>query len=263
MTNTVYANKVLEAKLNSTLNTLLDAKKFMTIDESLAENAGMTKTINVYTYTGSAEEVAEGAGNSVRGSLAFVPENYTVKVVQSVFDYTDEDEMRDPEIVNIGIEANAGVMTSDINSKFFVELAKATLEQTYPKAGKISYDTIVDAIGKMNLEDESELFVFIGADLKAVLRKDPDFKTVNAGEIIVKGQIGTISGIPVAVSKAVPAKTAFVADKKAVKLFIKKDSEVEQKRDGELRKNTVIMRRVALVALADATKLVKITEALV
>lgn len=262
MANTVYANKVLEAKLNSTLNTLLDAKKFMVVDESLAQEAGMTKVINVYTYTGSAEEVAEGAGNSVRGSLAFVPAEYSVKVVQSVFDYTDEDEMRDPQIVNLGIEANAGVMASDINSKYFAEVGKATLEQTYAKGGAISYDTVVDAIAKMNLEDESELFVFIGTDLKAQIRKDGDFKSVNAGEIIVKGQIGTISGIPVAVSKLVPAKTAYVADKKAVKLFLKKDSEVEQKRDGELRKNTVIMRRVALVALVDATKVVKITEAL-
>ena len=66
---------------------------------------------------------------------------------------------------------------------------------------------------------------------------------------------------PVIVSKLCPAKTAYLATKEAVTLFTKKDSEVEQERRAEERKNTVIMRKVNLVALTDNTKVVKITEA--
>ena len=101
----------------------------------------------------------------------------------------------------------------------------------------------------------------IGTDLKADIRKDADFKSSLLGEMLYTGQIGTISGVPVVVSKLVPAKTAYVASKKAVTLFTKKDSEVEQGRDADLRENSVFLRKVNLVALTDATKVVKITEA--
>ena len=113
----------------------------------------------------------------------------------------------------------------------------------------------------MNIEDESGLFLLVGNDLKATIRKDPDFKSKELGKVIADGAVGTLSGVPVIPSKAVPAGTAYLATREAVTLFTKKDNEVEQERDGEARKNTIIMRKVNLVALTDATKVVKITEA--
>jgi len=153
-------------------------------------------------------------------------------------------------------------MVNHMNTAFFTELGKATLSQTYAKDGAISYDTVVDAIAKMELEDESGLFIVIGTDLKASLRKDSDFVSARQGEIIFNGQIGSVAGIPVVVSKLCPEGTAYVADKNAVTLFVKKESEVEQERDAEHRKNTVILRKVGLVALTDSSKVVKITEAI-
>ena len=50
MANVVYENKVLEAKAKDLLLTAINAKNFMTIDNELAQNAGMKKVINVYTY---------------------------------------------------------------------------------------------------------------------------------------------------------------------------------------------------------------------
>ena len=50
MSNTVYANKVIEAKAKDLLTTAVNARSLMTIDNSLAANAGMIKTINTYTY---------------------------------------------------------------------------------------------------------------------------------------------------------------------------------------------------------------------
>ena len=49
--------------------------------------------------------------------------------------------------------------------------------------------------------------------------------------------------------------------KEAVKLFIKKDVEVEPDRNPDTRKNSVYMRATYLVALADATKICAIKEA--
>ena len=69
MANTVYENKVIEAKAKDLLTTSVNTRSLMTVDNSLTQAAGMTKTINLYTYTGTAEEVAAGAGNTSRGSI--------------------------------------------------------------------------------------------------------------------------------------------------------------------------------------------------
>ena len=257
MANTVYDNFVLESKLKDILSTKLNTKTLMTIDNSLTESAGMIKKVNTYTYTGKVEKLAKGAKNTQRGAITYTSTPYTVKVAQQVFDYYDEEFMQDPNVLDYGLEGAAQVMVNDMTADFFTEIAKATLSQTYT-SGQFSYDVVVDAIEKMNIEDESGLFLLVGNDLKAQIRKDADFKAKELGKVIADGAIGTLCGVPVIHSKAVPADTAYLATREAVTLFTKKDNEVEQERDGEERKNTVIMRKVNLVALTDATKVVKI-----
>lgn len=257
MANTVYANKVLEAKAKDLLNTSVNTRSLMTIDNELAENAGMTKTINVYTYSGAAEEVAIGKGNTNRGSISYVGKDYTVKTVQQVFDYYDEDFMKDPSIVDNMLKGANQVMVNKMNSDYFAECAKASLSHTL--SGDLSYDGIVDAISVMNVEDESKCFVLIPNTWKADLRKDPDYKAARMGEVIYNGQVGVVAGLPVIATKAL-TDVAYVATPEAVKLFLKKDVEIEQERDGELRQNTVIERAYYIAALEDATKIVKVSK---
>lgn len=261
--NTPYPNAVLQNKVTDLTNTKLEVKSFMTIDNDLTAEAGDKIKINVYTYEGSVEEVAQGAGNTTRGKVAYIPKEYEVKTYQQVWDYFDEEVRKDPKLVDVGLNGMATTMTNDMKTKFFTEIAKTTTLSKWPKGTKFNYDAVVDAIQVLNIEDETDLFCIIGTDLKATLRKDPAFKAAQLGNILFNGQIGDVSGIPVVVSKLVPAATAFVATKEAVTLFNKKENEFEQERNGELRKNTAITRRVALVALTDATKAVKITEATV
>ena len=257
MATTVYENFIIENKLTDLLNTKLNTKSLMTIDNSLTESAGMIKKIHTYNYTGAVEKLAKGAKNTTRGAISYTATPYTVEVSQQVFDYYDEEFMQDPHVLDYGLEGAAQVMVNDMTADFFTEIAKATLSQTYT-SGQFSYDVVVDAIEKMNIEDESGLFLLVGNDLKAQIRKDADFKGKELGKVIADGAIGTLCGVPVIHSKAVPADTAYLASREAVTLFTKKDNEVEQERDGEERKNTVIMRKVNLVALTDATKVVKI-----
>lgn len=253
-THTLYDNFVLENKLTDLLETKLNTRSLMKIDNSLAEAPGMIKTIHTYKYDGSVEKLARGEGNTSFGQVSYVASNYEVKLAQQGFEYADEDVMKDPMIVSAGMDGASTVMVNDINSQYFAELAKATLSVP----GPVSYDTVVDAIAKLNTEDESGIFLIIGPDQKAVVRKDPDFKSARLGEILFNGQIGEISGVPVLVSKKVPEGEAYLAHKDAITLFIKKDSEVEQERDANVRRNRVFMRKVNLVALTDATKVVKI-----
>lgn len=266
MANTVYPNKVIEAKAKDILTTQINARSMMTIDTSLTQNAGMVKTINTYTYTGSAEEVAAGSGNSTRGSIAYVGKDYTVKMVQQAFDYLDEDFMKDPVIVDYGIKGATSVMSNKMTTDFYSALAtKSGASElvkgiTFAKGKALSYDVIVDAISELNLEDESKIFIVIPNAWKASLRKDADYKSAQMGEVIYNGQVGTVCGIPVIATKALTDK-AYVMTNEAVTLFLKKDVEVEQDRDADKRKNSVYLRDCYVCALTDATKACKITEA--
>ena len=127
MANTVYDNFVLEAKLKDLLTTKLDTKTLMTIDNSLSETAGAIKKVNTYTYTGTVERLAQGAKNSTRGAITYTTSNYEVKVAQQVFDYYDEEFMRDPHVLDFSIDGAANVMVNDMTSDYFTELAKATV----------------------------------------------------------------------------------------------------------------------------------------
>ena len=259
MANTVYANKVLEAKAKDLLTTSVNTRNLMSVDNSLAQNVGMTKTINVYTYTGEAEELAAGVGNtaSKRGSIAYKGTDYTVKMVQQAFDYLDEDFMKDNTIVDNMLKGANQVMVNKMTSDFITEAKKATLGVTFATA--IGYDVIVDAISALNVEDESGIFIVIPNGWKAALRKDADYKSARMGEVIYNGQVGTICGIPVIATKALTTE-AFVMTKEAIKLFMKKDVEVEQDRDADKRKNSVYLRTAYIVAMVDATKICKVSK---
>lgn len=267
-TNTVYANKVIESKAKDLLTTSVNTRNLMSVDNSLTQDAGMVKTINIYTYSGAAEEVANGAGNTAsnRGSITYTGVDYTVKMVQQAFDYTDEDYMKDPFIVDAMLKGANQKMVNKMTSDFLAALATqnggAELVKgiTFAKGKALSYDVIVDAISELNIEDESDIFIVIPNAWKASLRKDPDYKSAQLGQVIYNGQVGEICGIPVIATKALTDK-AYVMTKEAVKLFMKKDVEVEQARDADKRKNSVYLRTAYIVALVDSTKACKITEA--
>lgn len=267
MANTVYSNKVIEAKATDLLTTGVDARTLMTVDTSLTAEAGMIKTINTYTYNGAAEELEAGEGNTTRGSVAYVGKDYPVKLVQQAFDYTDEDFMKDNLVVDMGVQGATQVMTNKMTADFIAALETEnegtrliTNVETFAKDGELSYDVIVDAISKINVEDESKLVVLIPNAWKAGLRKDPDYVSARMGEVVYNGQVGTVAGLPVVATKAL-IDEAYVLSPEAVKCFMKKDVEVEQDRNADTRTNSIYLRNAYVVALVDATKACRIAEA--
>ena len=257
MANTVFENKVIEATAKDLLTTSINARNYMTVDNSLAETAGMTKTINVYTYSGTAEELEAGQGNTNRGSISYVGTDYKVKRVQQAFDYTDDDFYKDNTIVDNMLKGANQVMVNKMTSDFITECGKATLEAPFTTFG---YDAIVDGISTLNVENEAGVFVVIPNAWKADLRKDDDYKAARMGEVVYTGQVGTICGIPVIASKAL-TDTAYVMTKEAVKLILKKDIEVEQDRDKDKKINSVYLSTYYICALVDATKICKLANA--
>ena len=256
MAFTGYENFVLENKMTDLVNSNLDVRSLMTIDFSLAESAGLKKIINKYTYTGAVEKLAKGAKNTTKGSVTFTPNTYTVNRYQQTYVYNDMDVMQDPYLIDVASKGASELMANEIRSEYFTELAKISNESKYTT---FNYAAIVDALASINKEVETDMFIIMGADLRAAIRKDSDFIASKQGEILYTGQFGTICGLPVLFSKLVPEGTAYITKKDAVKFFVKKEGSVEQDRDIETKDNTVVYERHGVMALVDDTYSVKMT----
>ena len=263
----LYDNEVLAVKLDEILETYLNAQNLMTVDASLVEAAGMWKTINTYIYEGNVKEVGMGEGNEDSGVVKLEAINHEVKVFQQHFKYQDEEIMRDPRVLEVAIKGMAESMVNHLNKQFFDAIASLdSLEEEgamVQEVSKIGYEEVVDGLArfanvKAANEDEAGLFLLISHTDRAELRKDPDFVSAQLGKILFDGQIGSIAGVPVIVSRKVPAGEAYLMTKEAVTCFVKKSSEVEQDREPNTRTNHIYGRKVNLVALTDATKIVKI-----
>lgn len=256
MANQVYDNVVLANKIEDILTTAVDLTSYMTVDTSMTQEAGMKKKINTYKAQGDVETLDMGAGNTGDIEVSFSTEEYEVETVQGRFQYYDEQAMTDPMVVQAGLEGIAKTMINDFTAKAVAEFDKATL--TVQRTG-FAFTDIVDAIAKLNTENEDGLFILVGVADLANFRKElqDDLKYNEA--FVRTGYVGSVCGVPVIVTKAITNGNIYLASKEAVTLFIKKDTEVEQERDANVRNNKVYIRKVAVVALTDENKVVKLT----
>ena len=255
MAHKAYENIILSSKINDILTTKIDLNNYMTVDTSMTEEAGMKKVINVYTSTGDVEELGMVQGNSGEIEVSFTPREYVAKTYQGKFGFYDEQEMQDPMIVDTGLQHSGDTMVNKWVALAIAEMAKATLTQ---EADAWSFEAVVDAIAKMNIEDESGLFLLISPAVQAEFRKALGENLKYSEGFARTGYIGSVCGVPVIVSKAVPAGEAYLATKEAVTVFIKKDTETEYQRDADKRRNDYFVRKVGIVALTDETKIVKL-----
>lgn len=250
----LYTNVVLENKMTDLVNTNLDVNALFTRDDSLAAEAGLKKVVNKYTYAGTVEKLAKGAKNSVRGKVTFVPKEYVIERYQQTFDYNDMDIMQDPYILDVASTGAAVEMANEIREEYFRELRGITAEHEYEV---FNYDEVVDALAAIGREVETDMFLIMGTDLRAAIRKDPDYKASRQGEILYTGQFGNISGVPCLFSALCAEGEAFITAKDQVKFFVKKDGSVEQDRDIETKDNTVVYERHGVMALVDETKSIR------
>lgn len=257
MAFTGYENFIIENKMTDLVNSELNVRSLMTIDYSLAEAAGLKKVINKYTYTGKVEKLAKGAKNTTKGSVTFTPNTYTVNRYQQTYVYNDMDVMQDPYLIDVASKGASVLMANEIKEEYFTELAKISNSSEYTE---FNYAAIVDALATIDKEVETDMFVIMGNDLRAAIRKDADFIASKQGEILYTGQFGTICGLPVLFSKLVPEGTAYITKKDAVKFFVKKEGSVEQDRDIESKDNTVVYERHGVMALVDDTYSIKMTR---
>ena len=156
-TNSLYNTDTLNQgflsnEIEDTYVTHLDLNGFCTVDDGLQGVAGDIRTINRYTGSGAAVDVAEGAGNSTSDiiSVGLEQVQYQIKCAQAWYQYSDEAFMRDPTSVNVGIGQLGIAMFNKVNADIFDEMKKGTL---YVKSAKPDFDAFVDAVAQMTVKD--------------------------------------------------------------------------------------------------------------
>lgn len=124
----------------------------------------------------------------------------------------------------------------------------------------MDFNTFVDASAMLNLENLEgvSIFGFVNATDVAKLRKalKEDLKYVEG--FSKSGYVGTVAGINLYTKKNAETGKVVIATKEAVTLFNKKGTEVEQEREGNIRRNTVYSRKYYLAAMTNEAKAVKI-----
>ena len=257
MAHKIYDNFFLSNEVEDQYNSHLNLQTFCTVDNSLAGEAGMKRKINVYSATDGTEKLAMGEGNSKSIEVTYSEMEYEILMAQNRFDYYDEQAMTDPNLVPVGTRHMGTDMYNTVNDDIFAEFQKATL--TVP-ASAPNFDAFVDAMAKLNTENEPDTFAFVCPEDMAKIRKalKDDLKYVS--EFSKSGYVGTVGcGTNLYLKKDATPGEIIVATKDAVTLFNKKGVEIEQERDADHRKNSIWSRKYYLAALTDATKVVKIT----
>ena len=265
MANTPYENFFLGSIVEDQFNSHLDLARFVTVDTSLQGTAGMKKIINVYSATNGTEKLTQGQGNSKSITAGFTQKEYDILLAQNRFEWYDEEAMKDPMLVPVGMKHAGTDMFNTMNDDIFAEYKKGT--QTVA-ASTPDFDAFVDAVAKLNMENEEgkEIFAFVNPAVKAKVRKalKDHLKYVEAFARV--GYIGTVNNVNIYDKQDADDNEIIVATKEAVRLLVKTGTEVEQHTKGNRseeaankRLNTAISRKYYVAALDNDTKVVRIT----
>ena len=260
MANVPYTNFVLANEIEDQYNSHLDLVRFCTVDNSLVGVAGDTKKIHVYTATNGTEKLTMGDGNTKSIEVAYTEQEYKILLAQNRFGYYDEEEMKDPMVVQTGLRHMATDMFNTVNADVYAEFAKATQAI---EASAFDFGAFVDAAALLNAENLEGLgiFAFVAPSDMAAIRKalKDDLKYVES--FARTGYVGTVAGISLFTKKDATPGTILGGTSEAVTLFNKVGTEVEQERDANTRLNEIFSRKYYLAALTDQTKAFKIVKA--
>lgn len=250
-----FDNEVLANMLEDQLITSLDMNQFITTDYSMTEAPGMVKRIRKYTGTGNVQELDMGEGNTQKIGSEFVDETYEVKLTQGWVQYFDEQDWNDPIAIEKAIQHLSEQIINDNTTKIVAEFEKAT-NAVYDFDW--SFASIVRAKAGMPDEVNSGLFMLVnrGDSAELMITLEDHLKYVEG--FVRSDYIGSIAGIPVYVSDAVPSGEAFIATKEAITCFMKKGVAIETDRDANTRCNDIFGRVVKVIALTNDHKVIKL-----
>jgi len=238
MANTCYDNFFLSNEIEDQYQSHLDLQQFCTVDNNLTGVAGMVRKIHKYKATDGTEKLAMGVGNTKTIEAGYTEKEYRIQMAQNRFQYYDEEAMTDPMVITTGTQHAGTDMFNTVNADIFTAFNEATMTIVTTALG---FDAFVDGAAMLNLENLEgvTIFGFVNPADMAKLRKalKDDLKYVEA--YAKHGYVGTVGGINIYTKKNAETGKVVIATKEAVTLFNKKGTEVEQEREGNIRRNTV------------------------
>lgn len=257
MPNTVYDNFFLSNEIEDQFQSHLDLQQFCTIDNTLTGVVGMLRKVHKYKATDGTEKLTMGKGNTKTIEAGYTEKEYRIQMAQNRFAYYDEEAMTDPMVITTGTRHAGTDMFNTVNADIFGAFNEATMTVV---ATALGFDAFVDGSAMLNLEnlESVSIFGFVHPSDVAKLRKamKEDLKYVEA--FAKQGYVGTVGGINIYTKKNAEPGKVVIGTKEAVTLFNKKGTEVEQEREGNIRKNTVYSRKYYLAAMTNEAKAVKI-----
>ena len=257
MANTCYDNFFLSNEIEDQYQSHLDLQQFCTVDNNLTGVAGMVRKIHKYKATDGTEKLTMGNGNTKTIEAGYTEKEYRIQMAQNRFAYYDEEIMTDPMVITTGTRHAGTDMFNTVNADIFGAFNEATMTVVTTALG---FDAFVDGAAMLNLEnlENVSIFGFVHPTDVAKLRKalKEDLKYVEA--FAKQGYVGTVGGINIYTKKNADPGKVVIGTKEAVTLFNKKGTEVEQEREGNIRKNTVYSRKYYLAAMTNEAKAVKI-----
>lgn len=268
MSNKGYDNFYLANEVEDQFNSHLDLVRFCTVDSSLEGVAGMKKIVNVYSATDGTENLAMGEGNSKSIEVGMTQKEYDILLAQNRFDWYDEEAMKDPMIVPVGMKHAGTDLFNKVNGDIFGEFKKASRSVN---TAAFNFDAFADAVALLNVDEakatgDIEVFGFVNSATKAKVRKGlkEDLKYVEA--FARTGYVGTVCGVNLYDKRDADNDVICIGTRNAVTIFNKKGVEVEQSaknlrssEDANKRQNSAFSRKYYVVALTDDTQAAKIT----
>lgn len=235
--------------------------RIMTVDRTLVGVPGNTVTLPSFQYIGQATDITEGQDIPVR-QLTATPATATVKMIGSAVEITDIAVLSgfgDP----LGEAATQiGMSIADkINADAAAALHGITGAMAHAKSGaSIVADDVADALALFGEDQEGAKVLYVTPALYSELRKSSGWLPASdvSAEIMVRGVVGMVQGCQVVVSNRVTAGEAYIVKPGALRLFMKRDVNIEYSRD-ILAKSTILSGdENYVVYLYDASKAIRI-----
>lgn len=268
--------QVMSDMISANLPNAIKFTQIARVDTTLQGRPGSTITVPKFEYIGDATDIAEGEAIDLT-QLTTSTTKATIKKAGKGVELSDESILSGyGDIVGEVVKQIGLSIASKIDDDIVAALNTATI--TLDKSAEvISYEGIVDAVDKFAEESDSTKVLFIHPKQITQIRKSADFidKTKYGGNIMMDGEIGSICGCKIVVSRRVPNNkgvsfTNFLVQTSpaeedgtpampAVTLYLKRQAVVETDRD-ILKKTTVITADEHYCAhLSNPARVIKLT----
>ena len=275
MMKDVINPEVMGDMISAKVEAMLKVTKYAKVDTSLEGVAGDTKTVPVWNFIGEASDVAEGNEVDLTTMTASV-KTFTIKKAMKAVGLSQESvNSAHGNIISETETQLAKAIAGKVDSDVLAALLTAPNVEG-DGSQPISYNGIVNAVGKFHEEEITEKVMFVNPDQVTTLRKEENFISADKynNNVVATGEIGMIAGTRIVPTKKIVAsgdvftcpivklepaspETEFTEDElAAVTIFLKKDIQTDAEFKPRSQTHEITTAKYYGVALTNEAKVV-------